>query len=777
MKFFKHILLLVVFTFLLTSCTKPKVEETYLITFETFGGTVIEKGSIKPEDPEKVGFSFMGWFKDRDYEIPYSFGVLTEDITVYAKWEANNYEIHFNANGGSQVDSISLHYEALIPELPTPTRENFVFVGWFIDESLKEAFKETNMPSSNINLYAKWEEDSMDFSYTLTEDGYVVVGYDGDDKDIIIPSTFNNKAVISIGDGAFMDKRIESIIIPEGVKIIGTKAFYGSTLKKITIEGNTLTHIQDDAFNGTKITSINIPSSVIHIGNRAFYEVESLIDINIPESSRLEHIGEYAFLNTRFDAFYIPETVKTIGQYAFYFNTRLHVYTKLSKAVDTWAPTWNPNRRPVYYGFTEEEWLLNTLSEIPIPKEVITDIGIPKTLNHNGKAYEITWVSSSDALTVDGKVLRYLVDKSVTLEATIDTNKIVANHIFEVIVMKKEAVNPFIKEHQFLAYSKDLDPELFHNVRLVGDYLELVDEEDTGYYESEIYRISSVSKLVASWGAITSTTSTVELQVRVMVGGNWSKYFSYQKWGFGLNNKSVNDSDNIAKLSIDELMILNGLKATRIQYKVLLYRTGNESPKLKHVAMALTMDGYTYKPDISTLPKVKDYDVPKLNQQAVPTIGNSICSPTSSAMLLMYKGHDFSAFDEYPHRYTAEKFKDYGANIFGNWVFNTVGMSQYETSYVGKMYGYEELFHHLNEIGPVAASVRGDMGLYNTGGHLLVVRGYRILDDGKIYVITNDPNIDARFGNDSNGNPLFVYYEFPLEVFMRTWNGMVYILE
>ena len=46
-----------------------------------------------------------------------------------------------------------------------------------------------------------------------------------------------------------------------------------------------------------------------------------------------------------------------------------------------------------------------------------------------------------------------------------------------------------------------------------------------------------------------------------------------------------------------------------------------------------------------------------------------------------------------------------------------------------------------------------------------------------IFVIANDSNINERFDNDDQGNPLFVYNEFPLETFMNTWKGIVYIVE
>ena len=97
-------------------------------------------------------------------------------------------------------------------------------------------------------------------------------------------------------------------------------------------------------------------------------------------------------------------------------------------------------------------------------------------------------------------------------------------------------------------------------------------------------------------------------------------------------------------------------------------------------------------------------------------------------------------------------------------------------SYVKHLYSWEELKYHLATVGPVGASIAGNAILYNTNGHLIVARGYRVVD-GKTYVICNDPNINQRFGNDKDGNPYFVYYEFPLETFMNFWRGTIYVVE
>lgn len=765
---------------LLMGCSK-----SHMITFNTNGGSEIKQMSVntlkKPKDPIKEGHRFLGWFKDESLTTPFSFDEeISSSLTVYAKWAITEYKISFESNGGNLIETKFVKYNELLAYVE-PIKERYMFLGWFKDESFNTPFSFDEAIKTDLLLYAKWVEDYRGFTFSLTDAGYVVTGYEGDGKNLFIPSTYEDKPVISIGDKAFFNQAIDSIFIPKTIQTIGQEAFSQSTLKEVTIEaGSLLETIAADAFSYVNfLPSISIPNSVTTIAERAFYEAGALKEVIINQDSQLETIGQYAFLNTHLEAIYLPETIKVIGQRTFYFCNSLYIYTMLNDIPDGWDTDFNPSNRPIRFGYTEETWFIKTLEEsIIIPGEVSEDISLPKTIKHNNILYDITYESNDEAISVTGQVTRQLTDTLVTLTATVETTRLSHTLTFDVLVLKKEAVNPFIKPHQFVELSENMNKDNFVDVHYQDGYLMLVDGKLEGYYESEIFRSERINKLVASWSAITSQDATVELAVKVRVSGVWSKYFSYQPWGFGLNNKSVNTSDSIASLSVDELIILNNKSATAFQYKLTLRKSASAlSPKVKLVAMALTLLDHTYQPSIESLPNFVDYDVPKLNQQAVPTIGSSICSPTSSTMLLMHKGHDFSSYDTYPHKYIAERFKDYGVDIFGNWTFNTVGMSNFETAYVGKMYSYEELFIHLHNVGPVAASVRGNMGLYTTNGHLIVVRGYRINDNGDIFVIANDPNINSRFGNDKEGNPYFVYYEFPLSVFINTWNGMVYIVE
>ena len=75
--------------------------------------------------------------------------------------------------------------------------------------------------------------------------GTAVVWYRGRAKDVVIPP---NLGITEIGNSAFSDNRhLASVIIPEGVATIGTRAFYGcNNLETVTLSRKTA--IGEDVF-------------------------------------------------------------------------------------------------------------------------------------------------------------------------------------------------------------------------------------------------------------------------------------------------------------------------------------------------------------------------------------------------------------------------------------------------------------------------------------------------------------------------------------------------
>ena len=62
------------------------------------------------------------------------------NLTLYAKWNINSYDVSFVSNGGSSVDNQTIEYNALVTKPADPTRDKYLFKGWYKDAELTTAW-------------------------------------------------------------------------------------------------------------------------------------------------------------------------------------------------------------------------------------------------------------------------------------------------------------------------------------------------------------------------------------------------------------------------------------------------------------------------------------------------------------------------------------------------------------------------------------------------------------------------------------------------------------
>jgi uncharacterized repeat protein (TIGR02543 family) len=84
------------------------------------------------------------------------------------------FTITFDTQGGSEVKPITIAEGATITLPRNPTKEGYIFDGWYLSDEFIEKFNATQTISSNITVYAKWKEDGGNQdekqSYTITFD-------------------------------------------------------------------------------------------------------------------------------------------------------------------------------------------------------------------------------------------------------------------------------------------------------------------------------------------------------------------------------------------------------------------------------------------------------------------------------------------------------------------------------------------------------------------------------------------------------------------------------
>ena len=143
----------------------------------------------------------------------------------------------------------------------------------------------------------------------------VLIKYHGEDTEVIIPDGVN-----IIGERAFyefMNMNLQKVIIPESVSIIQEEAFhYCRNLRSVSIP-HSVTHIGKGAFSFCYcLTDLNLPPDLKVISDMLFSWCVNLKDIQLPES--LTTVGKCAFSGCqKLESVCIPETVTHIGDFAF----------------------------------------------------------------------------------------------------------------------------------------------------------------------------------------------------------------------------------------------------------------------------------------------------------------------------------------------------------------------------------------------------------------------------------------------------------------------------
>ncbi|HAU88071.1 MAG TPA: hypothetical protein DCW90_22125, partial [Lachnospiraceae bacterium] len=86
-------------------------------------------------------------------------GLVDELSKAFNALEVKNYQVSFNSNGGSSVETQTVAYGACATEPAEPTKSGYVFAGWFKQETLQEIYNFIDEIKANVVVYAKWNID------------------------------------------------------------------------------------------------------------------------------------------------------------------------------------------------------------------------------------------------------------------------------------------------------------------------------------------------------------------------------------------------------------------------------------------------------------------------------------------------------------------------------------------------------------------------------------------------------------------------------------------
>ena len=267
------------------------------------------------------------------------FSILSFNCNIFeAKWKLSDwyFSFDFGAFGYSQCPYKMYKLHVKVTDDGTPLADEDIYISgkkagstdedgifetylpngkYFL--SVNKCFKEFNIGNTKKVLKLDIAKDAIETGGTCGEDCYWQL-YRGTLR-IYGSGKMNNYGygTNSKAPWSYVNQKIKSVIIYDGVTNIGTYAFYNcADIEKVKIP-DSVTNIEQGAFSYCKsLNDVIIPDSVTSIGVSAFSYCSSLVSITIPET--ISKIENGTFTNcTGLKDISLTDSIKSIGDCAF----------------------------------------------------------------------------------------------------------------------------------------------------------------------------------------------------------------------------------------------------------------------------------------------------------------------------------------------------------------------------------------------------------------------------------------------------------------------------
>lgn len=235
---------------------------------------------------------------------------------------------------------------------------------------LKSKIKNINFPSSLKYIGRAAFQDctqleSADMSITQIETIMEAAFLDSGIKNIVLPKNLKKISSESFSGTA----NLNSIIISESIKEIGSRAFYKSGLENITLP-NTLEKIGYMSFAEChKLSAVKKASGTIAdkgiVDTGAFQNCVSLTEVNIPDN--ISYLKGYTFIGCeKLNKIFLPKSLKAIGEQGLRTNHNVGIIVFNSSAVPDFI---NENGDKIYNVLPFVEYI----NEISVPKQNVDE--------------------------------------------------------------------------------------------------------------------------------------------------------------------------------------------------------------------------------------------------------------------------------------------------------------------------------------------------------------------------------------------------------------------
>ena len=255
---------------------------SYNVTWNINGKTAVESYEYgaainTPTVVAEKGYEFTGWDKTVPLSMP------AKALTFTAQFEAKDYTITFNTDGGSAIASITQKYGTTVSKPSNPTKEGYAFTGW--DKTVPQT-----MPAENMTITAQWSINQ----YTITFENTGDVAYESITQDYGTAIAAVEKPVKEGHTFKGWDKIIPSKMPAENMTITALWEVNKYTITFDTLGGSAVASITQDY--ATEITAPEVPtkSDYEFIGWAAVTSPSVDDKIDLPETMPAGDITYYA---------------------------------------------------------------------------------------------------------------------------------------------------------------------------------------------------------------------------------------------------------------------------------------------------------------------------------------------------------------------------------------------------------------------------------------------------------------------------------------------------
>ncbi len=283
------------------------------------------------------------------------------------------------------------------------------------------------------------------------------------------------------------------------------------------------------------------------------------------------------------------------------------------------------------------------------------------------------------------------------------------------------------------------------------------DELSSWYVSPPLRPVAGFEQLLLSWNIDCPAQAgvCVELRVRESDERDWTPWLYVGDWGTSLPAPLALERErgrqlesqtgpkcvaaDGAKIDVDFFTSERTWSAAQLRIRAMASGDQlNRSVIVRRVALCFSRRTDEPAPSFTlTKEAIRRIDVPFRSQKTErPEIAGRICSPTSVAMALAYRGLEVDTLA------AAERIFDSAHDIYGNWTRAIQGAYSFGApGYLARFSDWNEVARHIADGTPLVISIAAKEGELDgapypkTAGHLLVLCGF----DEKGDVHVNDP--------------------------------------